>query len=179
MAKRTKQELQQLQALPLRLKVMLTEQRIREWVDEYGLEGVGVSFSGGKDSTVLLHIARKLYPDMKAVFSNTTLEFPEIVKFVDTFSNVDVVRPKMPYVEIIKKYGYPMISKEVSECVYGARKYLTQVIKENSTLMTDSTAVALPEISSAMRTWRVQKVLPGGVREQVPKTQRNRSIYID
>ena len=145
MAKRTKQELQQLQALPLRLKVMLTEQRIREWVDECGLEGVGVSFSGGKDSTVLLYIARKLYPDMKAVFSNTSLEFPEIVKFVDTFSNVDVVRPKMPYVEIIKKYGYPMISKEVSECVYGARKYLTQVIKENSIAQSVSQSVSQSE----------------------------------
>lgn len=133
----TKQDLQQLQALPLNLKIRLTQQRIREWVNEYGVDGVYVSFSGGKDSSVLLHIARQMYPEIKAVFSNTGIEFPEIVKFVSTFSNVDVVRPTMPFVEVVKKYGYPMISKEVSECVSGARKYLTRVIEENSIAQTD------------------------------------------
>ncbi len=127
-------ELQSMQALPLSAKVSLTKQRIREWVNEYGEDGVYVSFSGGKDSTVLLHIAREEYPGLKAVFSDTGLEFPETREFVKQFDNVDWVRPKMSFVEVIKKYGYPMISKEVSECVWGARKYLTQVIESESAL---------------------------------------------
>lgn len=40
-------ELQMLQALPLAVKVQKTKQRIREWVDYFGLDGVYVSFSGG------------------------------------------------------------------------------------------------------------------------------------
>lgn len=54
----SKEELQMLQALPLELKVMKTQQRIREWVQYYGENGVVISFSGGKDSTVLLHLVR-------------------------------------------------------------------------------------------------------------------------
>lgn len=137
MGKHTREELQLLQGLPLEVKIKKTQQRIREWVDEFDIDGVYISFSGGKDSTVLLHIARELYPNIKVVFSNTSLEFPEIVKFVETFSNVDIVKPQMPYVEVIKKYGYPFISKEVSDCVSGARKYLTSIIEQDSTLVTD------------------------------------------
>lgn len=112
-------------------KVKMTKRRIQEWVDEFGLDGVYVSFSGGKDSTVLLHIAREMYGnDVKACFDNTGLEYPEIVQFVKTFDNVDIVRPKMNFKKVIEKYGYPFISKEVSECVYGARKYLTSVLQE-------------------------------------------------
>lgn len=134
MAKHEMWELQQMQALPLKLKIRLTQQRIREWVNEFGLDGVYISFSGGKDSTVLLHIARQMYPEIKAVFSNTGLEFPETVNFVKTFDNVDFVKPKMSYMSVIKKYGYPLISKEVSECVWGARKYLTSVIESEMAL---------------------------------------------
>lgn len=83
---------------------------------------VYVSFSGGKDSTVLLHIARQLYSDIEAVFVNTGLEYPEIQQFVKTFDNVTILRPKMRFDEVLKTYGYPIISKEVSEKVWNSRK---------------------------------------------------------
>ena len=114
---RTKDGLKKLQALPLDLKILLTKQRIREWVDWWGSDRVYVSFSGGKDSTVLLDLVRREYPDVEAVFVNTGLEYPEIQQFVRTFENVTILRPKMRFDEVIKTYGYPMISKEVSEFV--------------------------------------------------------------
>ena len=118
---RTKAELAQMQHLPLEIKVAKTKLRIREWVDFYGEDGVYVSFSGGKDSTVLLHIVREMYPNVEAVFVNTGLEYPEIQKFVKTFDNVTILRPKMRFDEVIKKYGYPVISKDVSGIVYEVR----------------------------------------------------------
>lgn len=123
-AKHTIGDLRQRQSLPLEAKIKLTKQRIEDWVNEYGEDGVYVSFSGGKDSTVLLHIARSIYPDMKAVFIDTGLEYPEIRNFVKTFENVEWLKPKIKFKEVIEKYGYPFISKEVSECVDGARKYI-------------------------------------------------------
>lgn len=129
---RTISDLQQLQALPLSLKVRLTQSRIRQWVNEFGESGVYVSFSGGKDSTVLLHIVREMYPEIPAVFCDTGLEYPEIREFVKTFDNVTWLRPKMNFFQVCEKYGFPIISKEVSENVYGARKYLTSIIESGS-----------------------------------------------
>ena len=110
--------------MPLDIKVAMTKTRIREWVKEYGTDGVYVSFSGGKDGTVLLHIVRELYPNIEAVFVDTGLEYPEIRRFVKTFENVTILRPKMRFDEVIKKYGYPIISKEVGNCVFYGRKCL-------------------------------------------------------
>lgn len=121
----TNEELRLFQAYPLNLKVWKTQQRLREWVNYFGVDGVYVSFSGGKDSTVLLHIARKLFPEIEAVFVNTGLEYPEIQKFVKSFDNIKILHPKMRFDEVIKKYGYPLISKEVSECVSQGRIALT------------------------------------------------------
>lgn len=118
--KHTQGDLQQMQSLPLSAKIEMTKRRIREWYEHFDGQ-VYISFSGGKDSTVLLHIARELYPDIEAVFVNTGLEYPEIQKFVKTFDNVTILRPKMRFDEVIKKYGYPIISKEISECVYQGR----------------------------------------------------------
>lgn len=109
----TKGDLQQMQSLPLSAKILMTKRRIREWYDYWDGQ-VYVSFSGGKDSTVLLHIAREVYPDIEAVFVNTGLEYPEIQSFVKTFDNVTILRPKMRFDEVIKTYGYPIISKGVS-----------------------------------------------------------------
>ena len=129
---RTMQDLYQMQGLPLELKIRMTKSRIRDWINAYGEDGVYVSFSGGKDSTVLLDLVRQDYPRVKAVFVDTGLEYPEIRQFVKTFDNVEWLKPKMTFKQVIAKYGYPFISKEVSECVQGARKYLTQIIAESS-----------------------------------------------
>lgn len=118
--KHTIDDLRQMQSLPLSAKILMTKNRIRDWY-EYFDGQVYVSFSGGKDSTVLLHIARELYPDIEAVFVNTGLEYPEIRQFVKTFDNVTILRPKMRFDEVIRKYGYPLISKSVANCVRGAK----------------------------------------------------------
>ena len=122
MGKHTIDDLRMMQGLPLSVKVRMTETRIRQWVDYYGEDGVYVSFSGGKDSTVLLDIVRGLYPDIKAMFVNTGLEYPEIQAFVKTFDNVDILRPKMRFDEVIRRFGYPFISKDTSKKIYEARR---------------------------------------------------------
>lgn len=130
MGQHTIQDLHQMQALPLNLKVRMTERRLREWVDAFGVDGVYISFSGGKDSTVLLDIARKMYPNILAVFIDTGLEYPEIRQFVKTYDNVEWLKPKLNFKQVIQEYGYPFISKEVAGCVYGARKYIKTVLAE-------------------------------------------------
>lgn len=111
-------ELRILQNYPLEMKIERTKQRIREWVDYYGENGTYISFSGGKDSTVLLDIVRSIYPNIEAVFINTGLEYPEIYKFVKTFKNVTILKPEMNFKQVINTYGYPVISKENSQYIY-------------------------------------------------------------
>ena len=120
-------ELYQMQALPLYLKIALTKDRIRGWLDSYDAY---VSFSGGKDSTVLLHLCREVDPSIPAVYVDTGLEYPELREFVKTVENVTWLKPKMNFRQVIEKYGYPVISKEVAECVYGAKKYVKKLIEK-------------------------------------------------
>ena len=122
----TNDEFKMLQALPLELKVAKTKQRIIEFAEHFGKETLYVSFSGGKDSTVLLDIVRSIYPDMEAVFIDTGLEYPEIRQFVHTFDNVTVLRPRMNFKQVIEKYGYPVISKDQSRFIYDIRTSKSQ-----------------------------------------------------
>lgn len=123
-------DLRQKQSLPLQAKVLMTQRRIREWVD-YWHGDVYVAFSGGKDSTVLKHIVDSLYDNIPAVFVNTGLEYPEIQKFVrevkagkyDCFNaDVEILRPDMRFDEVIRKYRYPVVSKRVAGYVDTARR---------------------------------------------------------
>lgn len=95
-------------------KLEQTKDIINCWVDSWGLYGVYVAYSGGKDSEVLLHIVRSMYPEIIGVFSNTGLEFPEIVKHVKSTPGIVIIRPKMSFTKVIDKYGWPVISKEVA-----------------------------------------------------------------
>ena len=81
-----------------------------------------ISFSGGRDSTVLLDIARRFVDrDIKAVYCNTGNEFPEIIRFVRQTENVTIIRPAITVKEVIAKYGFPLISKEQAQGIRNAK----------------------------------------------------------
>lgn len=128
---RTIEDLRQKQGLPLSTKILLTQARLRQWVNEYGMDGVYISFSGGKDSTVLCDIFDRMYPDndVPKLFVNTGLEYPEVVQFVKTKKNVVIVRPEMNFKSVIQNYGYPFPSKEAAECIEGAQIYLRELLQ--------------------------------------------------
>lgn len=128
MGKHTIGDLHQMQSLPLSAKIRMTQYRIREWGERYGVDGIYVGFSGGKDSTVLLDIARKIYPGISAAYVDTGLEYPEVREFVGRQENVEILKPKINFKQVIEKYGYPFIGKEVAGCVYGARRYVEKLI---------------------------------------------------
>jgi len=109
-------QLKQRQGLPLDIKIKFSLTRIRDFYEANNGK-VYVSFSGGKDSTVLLHLVRSIYPNVEAVFVDTGLEYPEIKDFVKTIPNVKTIRPKLSFKQVLDKYGYPVISKNVSRYV--------------------------------------------------------------
>ena len=135
--------LQELQRLPLVQKEVITEMRIRDAIRQFGESRMYISISGGKDSQVMEHLIRnfemKFYgkPVIPRVFVNTGLEYPEVRDVVDQiFDDLPdelcvELEPKMTFTEVITKYGYPVISKQVSRSIHDAR-YGSPKLKEKS-----------------------------------------------
>ena len=155
----TAYDLRQMQSLPLDAKIMMTQERIRQWYDHWDGQ-VNVSFSGGKDSTVLKHIVDSMYDDVPAVFVNTGLEYPEIQQFVREVkagkygcfnTDVEIIRPEMRFDEVIKQYGYPVISKEVSNKIYYAKRGANWAMKCMNGLNPDGTE---SEFMKRMLKWK-------------------------
>lgn len=75
-----------------------------------------VSFSGGKDSSVLLDLCRIIKPDIKAVFFNTGMEFPDIIRHIMQLKkqgyDIEFINAKKKPAEIWSEYGFPLVSKE-------------------------------------------------------------------
>ena len=100
-----------------------------------------VSFSGGKDSTVLLALIKmciEVYTlpqeGIKAVYSETGLELGATSKFVrwckaEWYPNIEIIRPKDNFDSVIKRYGKPLKSKQKSQYLNryqnGTRTYNT------------------------------------------------------
>ena len=156
--------LRQYQSLPLRAKIGMTMTRIIEWYDHF--EGqVCVSFSGGKDSTVLAHLVHDYYPDVPLVFANTGLEYPEIQAFARKMG-AEFVRPKMSFSEVISKYGYPIISKENAEAIYYARR-----IRNGGGYIKPSKG----QVPQEREPYKRSQFMGGYAGTQARRTQRNRT----
>lgn len=117
----TATDLKQMQSLPLEAKIVKSQERIKEYYNYFNGD-VYVSFSGGKDSTVLLHLVRELYPEVKAMFIDTGLEYPEVKEFVKSQENITIIRPSRTYKQVIEQFGYPMVSKMTANCIATARR---------------------------------------------------------
>ena len=118
--KHTQDDLKMLQALPLDVKIRKTQLRIREWYEQFNGQ-VYVSRSGGKDSDVLGDIVKEMYPDVPHIFINTGLEHDSVRKHGELVAN-ETIRPEMRFDDVIMKYGYPIISKEISQTISECQK---------------------------------------------------------
>jgi len=108
-------------ALPFEVKVELSKKKIREFNDKMNGKTY-VAFSGGKDSTVLLSLVREAIPhaNCPAVFCDTGVEYPEVRRFAKLHADI-TLRPKMTFFEVVRKYGWPVVSKETSQYLHECR----------------------------------------------------------
>ncbi|MBR2554317.1 MAG: phosphoadenosine phosphosulfate reductase family protein [Aeriscardovia sp.] len=96
---------------------------IRDTINKYGEDNFYLSFSGGKDSTVVHHLLDMAVPNNKIprVFSNTGIEYNAIVEFVRERERADkrfvIIQPKQNIKAMLEKVGYPFKSKEHSQKV--------------------------------------------------------------
>ena len=160
--KYTNEMLKEMQGWDLDRKIATSLTRIAEFANHFNNQ-VYVSFSGGKDSTVLLDLVRKVVPDVPVVFSNTGLEYPEIQAFARS-KGAEFVRPKMMFNEVITKYGYPIISKEVSEAIYYARRTIkvsAERERERERELSCSPLNVVRQTSKRVQTNNLQKIRIG------------------
>lgn len=97
------------------------KEKIKSVVDKYGEENCCISFSGGKDSTVLSRIVDEALPgnSIPRVYANTGIELNMIRDFVfklaESDSRVEIIKPQVPIIPTLEEYGYPFKSKEHSQ----------------------------------------------------------------
>ena len=136
-----------------------------EYIESVEDGQVYVSFSGGKDSTVLADLCAQVCQTygwtLYLLFVNTGLEYPEIQKFVKTFAEwlretysidvvLEIVRPEMRFDEVLKTYGFPVISKEnslyIRQCQNPTEKNAVTIRLREEGIKSDGTKTSVGQI---------------------------------
>lgn len=98
-------------------------QKIKQIINQYGEENFYISFSGGKDSTVLSALVDMAIPDNKIprVYANTGIDLDIIKDFVFKLKEIDeriqIIAPTKNIKKILDEFGYPFKSKDHSGIV--------------------------------------------------------------
>ena len=96
---------------------------IKKTIEKYGEDKCYLSFSGGKDSTVLHHLLDIAIPNnkIKRVYANTGMDYKVITEFVKELAKNDdrfvILKPKTNIKKMLEKDGYPFKSKHHSEMI--------------------------------------------------------------
>lgn len=123
------QELKERQSWDLEKKVKFSLERIKAWENHWKGK-TRISFSGGKDSTVVLDLVRTIVKDKLAVFDNSGMEYSEVREFVKSFKNIQTIRPKKNFKYVIENYGWPIISKKIAREIEGYRNTKSNLQRE-------------------------------------------------
>lgn len=97
---------------------------IRDVINKHGEDKFYLSFSGGKDSTVLHYLINEALPNNKIprVFCDTGIEYDAIKAFVYDLAKTDeritVIKPSRNVKQVLEKDGYPFKSKEHSHMLF-------------------------------------------------------------
>ena len=86
---------------------------------------VYVSFSGGKDSCVMLSLVEMIIPNVPCMFVMTGCESPSVCRFVRQMKeshNIEIVQPRKTLRQVFSEYGFPLVSKAVSRHIDMVRK---------------------------------------------------------
>lgn len=92
-------------------------------MQEYGEENFYVSFSGGKDSTVMHHLIDMARPgnEIPRVYADTGIEYNAVREFVQSLAEKDnrfvIIKPSVPIKQMLESEGYPFKSKWHSRIV--------------------------------------------------------------
>ena len=122
-----KWQLIQRQGLPLNIKIKLSKRRIEEFYKSFNGK-VYISYSGGKDSEVMLHLVKSCYPDVKTVFVDTGTELDTREHAIKK-ANI-ILKPKVTMLQIWEKYGIPFPSKQQSKLIELVRNTKSQKVKD-------------------------------------------------
>jgi len=94
------------------------DQSIQQMKDCEPPEGYFLAFSGGKDSCVLLDLAKKAGVKFDAHYHLTTIDPPELVRFIKTFPEVQIDKPEYTFWQLVKKELIPPTRKIRYCCRY-------------------------------------------------------------
>ena len=98
-------------------------QKIRQIINQYGEENFYISFSGGKDSTVLSKLVDMAIPsnNIPRVYADTGIELNMIRDFVCSMAEWDwrvkIIKPSTPIIPMLEAEGYPFKSKVFSRYI--------------------------------------------------------------
>lgn len=123
-----KQKYDVMVAEPYQVKLERAKNNIRAFVDTLGIENVNVSTSGGKDSAVLVDIAKKLYPNIKLLMFNTGLEYNCTIELAKK-QGAEIIPPKYSWKTIGEEIGYPVVSKEISQRIQNGKQTPAGIIR--------------------------------------------------
>lgn len=87
-------------------------------------EVVEVAYSGGKDSDVLLHLVRASGIKYVARYKSTTIDPSGTIKHVQEQGDVEILRPKQSFFELVRKSGMPNRNRRI--CCQYLKEYPTE-----------------------------------------------------